>query len=1040
MRHPIRLLTLTFVALLSSQVASQTPQLRVVDAAPRAEVNQLSDANEIRIVFSEPMVALGRIPSNPAVPWISVSPAIKGTFRWSGTTILFFTPDPATPLPYATTFTVTVDAAATSVAGRSLGSPYTFSFTTPTPRLTSMRWYRRANRFDQPVVLMLDFNQPMRAADVAAHARLTYQPHEVTVPTPSVLERARMLAADPAGLRAFEARVAAARTAAAREDALGLRVTTDWDRERFPPAETLVALETTTVPPAGTWLELTLDAQLPGSSGNQRSGRAQTSVAELDPVFFARRFACQQACNPSGYNGLQMTMPVDVARFAAALSVQDITTASNERAVVQTSTVAPSALDQSWSPELEDAGFDRQPPASTYAYRLDASLEASDGQRLGYPFVGIVENWHERAFSSFGDGHGVWETSGGLQLPFSSRNFTAVTQWLTRLQPGDLMPRILALERGGFRDLPPGTGTTRRLNVTADAVQAHGIDLRSILPEGRGLVWAGLRPGAPIARASRAVPEDRADRSTIVQVTNLGITVKDSPQSTLVFVTRLDNGQPVPGATVNIVNTENRQVWRGSTGADGVVVAPALPLRDPESWYSLSFIVTAEKDGDVGYLASNWNEGILPWDFGHNFQLWESTDILRGSVFTDRGVYRPGETVHAKAILRFDTPSGMRLLPAGSSVDVRVTDSRGREVDRRTLTVNRWSSAEWTWTVPSESTLGNHAVRVALPGIDPPAGNDLAPRGRTEAEWLKQVNASFLVAAYRRPDFRVDAELTTPQPVAGARLSGHIDAAYLFGATLAKRPVRWSITREPDRSIPAPIHERFPESQYAFGYYAESRVGAERIAGAEAVLDATGTIDVAAEAARDVDVAWRYTLEGDVEDVSRQRIANRASIVVHPAPWYIGLKRPAYFADVTTGTTTDVVAVGLDGATAVGVPVTVRLTRIQWNSVRRAEGGGFYTWDTEEIRTPAGEWQVTSAATPQPLQIPVPEGGSYVLSATATDADGRTTKTESHFYALGRGYTAWQRYDHNRITLEPERRTWKPRETARVMIQSHWER
>src|SRR5678815_2957604 len=49
------------------------------------------------------------------------------------------------------------------------------------------------------------------------------------------------------------------------------------------------------------------------------------------------------------------------------------------------------------------------------------------------------------------------------------------------------------------------------------------------------------------------------------------------------------------------------------------------------------------------------------------------------------------------------------------------------------------------------------------------------------------------------------------------------------------------------------------------------------------------------------------------------------------------------------------------------------------------------------------------------------------------------TRTETQFYALGKGYTAWQRYDHNRITLEPEKKTWKPGDRARLMIQSPWE-
>ena len=50
---------------LSPPASTQAAELRVVQAAPNGEVNQLQDANEIRVIFSEPMVALGRVPSNP---------------------------------------------------------------------------------------------------------------------------------------------------------------------------------------------------------------------------------------------------------------------------------------------------------------------------------------------------------------------------------------------------------------------------------------------------------------------------------------------------------------------------------------------------------------------------------------------------------------------------------------------------------------------------------------------------------------------------------------------------------------------------------------------------------------------------------------------------------------------------------------------------------------------------------------------------------------------------------------------------------------
>ena len=184
---------------------------------------------------------------------------------------------------------------------------------------------------------------------------------------------------------------------------------------------------------------------------------------------------------------------------------------------------------------------------------------------------------------------------------------------------------------------------------------------------------------------------------------------------------------------------------------------------------------------------------------------------------------------------------------------------------------------------------------------------------------------------------------------------------------------------------------------------------------------------------------YSYTLEGDVEDVSRQHIANRASVTVHPAPWYVGIRRPSYFVEQKAGLKTEIVTVAPNGSVAAGVPVTVTLTQVQWTSVRRAEGNGFYTWDTERKEVPAGSWTITTGADPVPLDIPIPNGGYFLLKATATEESGRFAVTRTSFYALGEGYTAWARYDHNRIDLVPERKTYKPGETARIMIQSPWE-
>ena len=284
------------------------------------------------------------------------------------------------------------------------------------------------------------------------------------------------------------------------------------------------------------------------------------------------------------------------------------------------------------------------------------------------------------------------------------------------------------------------------------------------------------------------------------------------------------------------------------------------------------------------------------------------------------------------------------------------------------------------------------------------------------------------------------SSLTSGNAIAGDALNGIVTARYLFGASMGARPVTWRYSKSPGYA--APRRSRRSSATTAGSSSAgrtRTAVDSGDIGRDETMLTAAGDLPLTLDTRRDAGVPYVYTLEGDVEDVSRQHIANRASLTVHPAPWYVGIRRPSYFIEQKTGLKTEVVTVGLDGHGRDGVPVEVTLTQVQWQSVRRAEGNGFYTWDTERKDIEAGKWTVTTATDPVPLDIPFANGGYFILEARSRADDGRFAVTRTSFYVLGDGYTAWARFDHNRIDLVPERKTYKPGDTARIMIQSPWE-
>src|SRR5262249_22194836 len=139
----------------------------------------------------------------------------------------------------------------------------------------------------------------------------------------------------------------------------------------------------------------------------------------------------------------------------------------------------------------------------------------------------------------------------------------------------------------------------------------------------------------------------------------------------------------------------------------------------------------------------------------------------------------------------------------------------------------------------------------------------------------KMVFGSFLVAAYRRPDFRVDVTLTGDTAIAGDPLKGVVTGRYLFGAPMAKRAAHWTLTRTPVYGPPSAIADKFPSERWTFVGYSDSPPGKSEMGADDAQLTPAGQLVLALDTEAKAGRPYSYTLEGDVEDVSRQHIANR---------------------------------------------------------------------------------------------------------------------------------------------------------------------
>ena len=277
---------------------------------------------------------------------------------------------------------------------------------------------------------------------VDPHLAVAFQSHAFKPPTPPGDEGAP---ADPAALQAFEAKVAAGAgergTVRARRGQAHGGLGQEGVSARGRPA----GLRDRRGAAAGS-----VAPRVPRRRRARRSratplpGKVQEYTVQLEPALFVDGPRCRRACDPDDYNPLQLRGRVAVRALRRAMKVVDVTDPAHP---VPLAAAARRPAAEEDEPEgggplrsrLErHARRRRVHPAAgprTYAVTVDAGATAADGQTLGYTWTGSVENWHQRAFTSFGDGHGVWETAGGPQLPFYARNFATVSQWLAPLAP-----------------------------------------------------------------------------------------------------------------------------------------------------------------------------------------------------------------------------------------------------------------------------------------------------------------------------------------------------------------------------------------------------------------------------------------------------------------------------------------------------------------------------------------------------------------------------------------------------------------------------
>ncbi|MFL5382988.1 MAG: MG2 domain-containing protein [Longimicrobiaceae bacterium] len=597
-----------------------------------------------------------------------------------------------------------------------------------------------------------------------------------------------------------------------------------------------------------------------------------------------------------------------------------------------------------------------------------------------------------------------------LEADFLGRGWGWGDAW-KRLEPGAAVRRIAVRSR---QDQSTVTG----VRLPAPDAGARGATLLAVRVGGRG-VDTTQTGGQPIA---------------LLQVTDLAVHARVGTDQAVVWVTGVREGRALEGVEVLLHDTAGAVRARGTTDARGIAVLAGFggrrrPVEEEECqrWCGGSGFegyVSATRGADRAVVGvSPYDPDLSPYQFGVYGAYGEERAPASGAVFTERGIYRPGEPVYAKAIVRRGPLGALAPPGAGDSLRWRFLDREGRPLRDTVVALSRYGTAAQTLRLGPELPLGDYSVEI---------------QARRDGRWRPLGYAGYRVAEYRPPEFLVEA--TTPEEprIAGDPVRVTVGARYLFGAPMAGAPVRWSARQ----SEASPWEVQIPGTDgYQLGeepewwrdepYAAEQEVGS----GVD-TLDARGYRDLQVRAAPQASGRpARLSVQAEVVDANRQTVAAVASVVVHPADFYLGA-RPrveGWFLTAGAPVRVDVIAVRPDGRGVPGVAVEGKVARREWHRVRRLRGG-VYDEVGEWVTDTVAACRLTTGAAPAPCTFTPREGGDYTVIFTARDRRGRAVRTSFTRWVVGAGWVPWNDEGKFRMEVVPDKEKYAVGDTATILL------
>ncbi len=486
----------------------------------------------------------------------------------------------------------------------------------------------------------------------------------------------------------------------------------------------------------------------------------------------------------------------------------------------------------------------------------------------------------------------------------------------------------------------------------------------------------------------------------LIASSQVNLTFKHGATESLVWAVDLPSQTPVANAPVTIYGSAGNELGSGTTDEDGLWRG-AVAAHEGQVYAMLG----QPGEENFALAVNNWGWGISGWDFGYSQQVLPPRTMIY--MYTDRPIYRPGQTVYFRGVAR-QAFNGRYELPPVSNIPFMLRDANGVQLATYDMQLSPYGTFNGEFALPPD----------AMPGYYTFENVDL------------ELFFSFQVAEYRKPEINLSVDFAADAIRLGETSSAALNARYFFDAPAGDVEVQWALYARPDTfHLPGYETGLLDTSwldAFSFGGGFDSGYFGERIGEGTGQTNPQGTLSIELPAIPEQESGQILTLEVTAQDESGLPVSARTELRVHPADFYIGLHPDQWIGRADSPIGFDVYTADWDQNPFGEKELSAEFMQVRWE--KETDSNGFSTYTP--VYSPVSSSDLVTAEDGKArLSFVPPTAGTYVL-----DVSGGGARTQTLLWVGGAGSAAWPEPPDQKLELTADRESYEAGDTARIFI------